>query len=121
MSSLEMYRSASVKSRVSDDTSKPAASGRVVAFNDQIVELRSIIDRMDAMMNKFKEDIQGLSTRLATQEQLDMTSFNDKHNRMKSNYNDFVTSYNVARNETQTIILDMTKRLNECESLLNIK
>lgn len=121
MSLQEMYKNASSsKTRTASDVST-VPSQRVVAYSDQVAEIQLCISRMENMLQKFQTDQDNVKSRISNVENLDMSTFCEKHNRMKDNYNQFVTTYNLASQELNMIILDITKRLSECEALLGLK
>ncbi len=49
-------------------------------------------------------------------ESVDLKSYTEKHARIKENYNSLVSSYNTSQAELKSVVMDISKRLNDVES-----
>lgn len=109
MSLTELYHNTKQNRPESAEKVFYSAEGRVLKDQLDTVNLR--IQALTTEVRKIEETVKVL-------ESADLKNYNEKHLRIKENYNNLVASYNQGQAELQTVIMDVSKRLNEMESKL---
>lgn len=109
MSLTELYNNAKLNRPQSEEKVFYSAEGRVL--KDQLDTVNHRIQALTTEIRKLEETVKVL-------ESADLKNYNEKHARIKENYNNLVASYNQNQAELQTVIMDVSKRLNDMESKL---
>lgn len=91
-----------------------------VAFESHTAEIKQCIDSLSLAVAQLQNDVSKAKDNIAILEALDLKAYNDKHARMKASYNELVDSYNLQTAELKSVVLDVSRRLNDIEAKLNI-
>jgi hypothetical protein len=96
---------------------KKDATDRVL-YHTNATELRTEIETIKGKLKEVLDETQRIDGIVRQLDALKMPEFTEKHMRMKDNFNKLVASYNETQTETNAVILDISKRLNDIEARL---
>ena len=107
MSLSDLYQNTKQDKKPSDEKVFYTAEARALKGELETVSLR--IQALNADVKKLEDSVKAL-------EAVDLKSYTEKHARIKENYNSLVSSYNQSQAELKSVVMDISKRLNEVES-----
>lgn len=107
MSLNELYQSSRKEKKEGSDK---------VMFKTHADQIKSDCEALSLRIQNLTRDVGKLEDSVKFLEGLKMGEFQEKHTRMKENYNNLVSNYNTTQAELKSVVLDISKRLNEVES-----
>ena len=87
-----------------------------VIYQAQIKEFQKELENLKLRIDSFNMNLSRLEEATKKLESLKMSEFTEKHARMKENYNVLVTQYNQFQVEIKSVVMDLSKRLNNLEA-----
>jgi predicted nucleic acid-binding Zn-ribbon protein len=89
-----------------------------VFYSCDAKSLKSELETLTMRIQALTGDVKRLEDAVKQLEGVDLKSYTEKHARIKENYNSLVSSYNQTQAELKSVVMDVSKRLNDVESKL---
>jgi RNA polymerase-interacting CarD/CdnL/TRCF family regulator len=109
MSLTDLYQNTKSEKKPADDRVMYATHAQTLKG-----ELEALTERITFLTN----DVKKLENSVKALELVDLKSYTEKHQRIKDNYNQLVSSYNQSQAELKTVVMDISKRINDVEGKL---
>jgi len=87
-----------------------------VFYSAEAKALKAELETTSLRIQALNSDVKKLEDSVKNLESVDLKSYTEKHARIKENYNSLVSSYNQSQAELKSVVMDISKRLNEVES-----
>lgn len=87
-----------------------------VMFKAHADQIKNDCEALSLRIQNLTRDVSKLEESVKMLEGLKMGEFQEKHARMKENYNNLVSNYNTSQADLKSVVLDLSKRLNDVES-----
>ena len=89
-----------------------------VFYSTEARGLRGELETLSIRIQALTTSVKSIEESVKSLEAIDLKNFTEKHQRIKENYNSLVASYNQSQTELKSVVMDISKRINEVEAKL---